>query len=273
MSGDGVASPSPSSPGLLRGRRILLTRPQPELDETAQRVAALGGIPLLAPAMVIAPPQEEAPLRHGLQTLADWDGILFTSVNAVRAVERFPLPDVKPLAYAVGGKTAQSLEAAGWRTAPLPPGVRDGASLAEAMIAAGGKQGVAGRRYFFPRAEEGREELAERLRQAGAKVELVIAYRAVASHAIPEEAAARLCAGEVDGALFFSPRTVALFLALLTPPMRQGLARAVLGALSSAVAAALAGGGFPGAVVPDRPEAEALLDRVGVRLLEGSAVE
>jgi uroporphyrinogen III methyltransferase/synthase len=68
---------------------------------------------------------------------------------------------------------------------------------------------VAGARVLFPRAEVAREVLPERLRDAGATLDLVTAYRTVAA---PDEQfatiRARLEAGEVHVVTFTSSSTV-----------------------------------------------------------------
>src|SRR6185436_17554864 len=78
--------------------------------------------------------------------------------------------------WAVGPATARALAAAGI-AAQVPPGARDGASLAHALVAA---RALAGRRVLVPRAEDGREEAIAILGAAGAEVDAIAAYRTVA---------------------------------------------------------------------------------------------
>src|SRR5690242_15618932 len=81
--------------------------------------------------------------------------------------------------WAVGPATARALAEAGI-PAVVPVGVRDGATLARALVEA---RAVAGKRVLVPRAEEGREEAIAILREAGAEVEAIAAYRTVAAAA------------------------------------------------------------------------------------------
>ena len=81
--------------------------------------------------------------------------------------------------WAVGPATARTLAEAGI-PAVVPVGVRDGATLARALVEA---RAIAGKRVLVPRAEEGREEAIAILREAGAEVEAIAAYRTVAAAA------------------------------------------------------------------------------------------
>ena len=95
--------------------------------------------------------------------------------SAAGAAARAGLAEV----WAVGPATARALAEAGI-PAVVPVGVRDGATLARALVEA---RAVAGKRVLVPRAEEGREEAIAILREAGAEVEAIAAYRTVAAAA------------------------------------------------------------------------------------------
>lgn len=248
----------------LAGRTILITRPEPEAAESAAQVTALGGRPLLAPALVIRPPLDPLPLERAASTPEAYDAILLTSANGARAFlaalsrRRVPVTTLPPV-HAVGPKTARALQEGGI-TPVTPDSPLDGAALAEALLA---RQPRA-RRFLFPQAQEGREELVERLTAAGCGVERVVAYRAAPLEEVPSEVLAELRKGGVDGVTFFSGRSAQAFAAALPrEPERSTpgawLAKTVVAVLSPITAAAVAELGIPVTLTAHRPTSESLL--------------
>src|SRR5262245_44633909 len=70
----------------LTGVRVVITRPGRQAAILAQRLAIIGGEPIICPAIVIAPPANPAPFRAALSRLAEYDFALFVSANAAEAV-------------------------------------------------------------------------------------------------------------------------------------------------------------------------------------------
>ncbi|HWO22067.1 MAG TPA: uroporphyrinogen-III synthase [Kofleriaceae bacterium] len=148
-----------------------------------------------------------------------------------------PLPEV----WAVGPATARALEAGRIR-AIVPDGVRDGAQLAQAMIAA---RSLAGARVLIPRAADGREEVIAGLCAAGAEIDDVIAYRTVAAPASDPALAAgraRLLAGDAAICVVLAPSQVAALAALvpLAPLSFAAIGETTAAALRAAGAGAVA---------------------------------
>src|SRR5829696_1117019 len=75
-------------PRALEGKRIVLTRPLAQAGDFEARVRALGGDPVLAPAIAIAPPETWSVADAALHRVAmyEYDWIAFTSANAVNAL-------------------------------------------------------------------------------------------------------------------------------------------------------------------------------------------
>lgn len=200
----------------LRGRRVVITRGGETLTDLAAQLRRLGAEPLIAPTIAIAPPADFGPLDAAIGALDRYDGIAFTSANAVRAFrDRLALAgrDLAALAGlrcgAVGLATAAALAEAG-READIVPRRQ----MAEELVAAFGD--VAGRRILFPASDIARPTLPDGLRARGARVDVVIAYRTIP--AAPESDAPLvnlLRAGMVDAVTFTSPSTVRGFLDLL----------------------------------------------------------
>jgi uroporphyrinogen-III synthase len=185
------------------GPRVIVTR---SADQAAALTLALvdrGLAPLSVPSISIEPGGDG--LAPALERLAEFDWVVVTSVNAVRAVRDEADRSGRPLGgpgqpsgprwAAVGLATARALHSAGIPIA-FRPARSSGASLADALPL------EAGARILFPRSEIADETTLDRLAARGAVVESVIAYRTVEG---PESSVARLAA-----ALRESPRAVIL---------------------------------------------------------------
>lgn len=191
----------------LQGRRIVVTRAREQSDTLIERLRALGAEPIPCPAIAIAPPPDFAPLDAAIARLHEYDWLIVTSANGVRAlVERMTALGRDPsmpagLAIgAIGPATAQELAKHGLEARFVPT-----AYVAEAILAEIGD--VAGRRILLPRADIAREALAAGLRERGAVVDEIAAYRTVPGPGAPE-LAGRLRAQAIDAITFTSSSTV-----------------------------------------------------------------
>jgi uroporphyrinogen III methyltransferase / synthase len=166
----------------LFGRRVLVTRPREQASELNDRLLALGAEPVEAPMIRIVAPEDPAPLNRAASEPEAFDWIIFASANAVDAFMSALLQghrDVRalkgPLLCAVGSGTADKLASYGIKVDLVPDEFR-----AEAVIAALAPRGsLNGARVLLPRADIGREMIADSLREQGAIVTEVIAYRTV----------------------------------------------------------------------------------------------
>ncbi len=162
--------------GPLEGRRILVTRPKRQAGDLVQRIRDLGGIPILAPAIDVAPPDGSAPLDSALQRLASYAWVVFTSANGViAATDR-----MRELGVATGDLAGCRLAAIGPATARelaercRPPDVVPDAFISDAIADVLGE--VAGLRILLPRADIARRDLPIELARRGAVVDEVAAY-------------------------------------------------------------------------------------------------
>ncbi|MGC3997231.1 MAG: uroporphyrinogen-III synthase [Anaeromyxobacter sp.] len=250
----------------LDGRTVVVTRAAGGPDALSARLSALGAAVRPLPAIAFGPPADPAPLRAALGDLAAFDWVAFASATAVeRTLEALGAAGLAPAALAarslaaVGPATAARLAEA-VRPPDLVPAEATGAALAAALGAR-----VAGRRVLVPRPAEGRPELVDGLRAAGAEVVAVEAYRTVAA---PPEALRALEGwlreGDVDAVAFASPSAVEAVLAALGD--RRLLERAVVAAIGPTTAEALRGAGLTVGVLPDRHTGQALADAIAERL-------
>lgn len=224
---------------------VLVTRPEPGAAETADRVAALGLRPVLAPALVLAPRPFHAP--PGAQAL------LLTSRAAARATPVMPLP-----VLAVGEATAAEARARGF--AQVLPAKGNAAALAD--LAAAALNPVAGPLLLAVGAGYG-ADLAAALRARGFRVVRRIAYAARPAASLPLAAREALAQGVIVAALFFSPRSAQCALALLAAAGLAAKTRGMVAlALSPRVASALAGHSWAEVRVADRPDQDHLLQEL-----------
>jgi uroporphyrinogen III methyltransferase/synthase len=134
----------------------------------------------------ILPPEDMAPLDEACARAASFDWIVFASANAVDAfMDRLlrVARDLRILAgvnlAVVGPATAERLAHYRLR-ADLVPGEYRAEAVARAIVEAGP---VGNRKVLLPRADIGREAIAEQLRHEGADVTEVVAYRTVVADA------------------------------------------------------------------------------------------
>jgi uroporphyrinogen-III synthase len=160
--------------GPLAGAGILVTRPARQAAGFASRVAALGGRPLVFPAIVILPPLDSAPLARVHAALDDYDYAVFVSANAVEygVPDRNRWPE-RLVAFAPGPGTAQALADVGIANVRVPSASFD----SEGLLALGEFADVSGRRVIVFRGEGGRDQLGDTLRARGAVVDYVACYR------------------------------------------------------------------------------------------------
>ncbi|MEO8537451.1 MAG: uroporphyrinogen-III synthase [Betaproteobacteria bacterium] len=167
----------PRDPGPLEGLGIVVTRPQRQAAVLAGKVASLGGVPIIWPAIVILPPPDVEPLTRAHAMLAGYDIAIYVSANAVEfgAPPRGTWP-ARVVAYAPGPGTAEALAAMGVPGACVPATSFDSEGLLELAALAD----VSGKRVVIFRGEGGREFLGNTLRARGAAVDHVPCYRRVA---------------------------------------------------------------------------------------------
>lgn len=245
--------------------RVLVFRPQPDAERSAQSLRERGQAPVVAPLFEILPSGEKPPK-------GPFDALVLTSANAVPALENLPKSwrGVLP-AFCVGTRTAGAAGALGF-TAHNAIGGRT------ELLALVSEQLPAGQKLLFVTGRDRYEDLPQQLRDAGHEVTLWTAYEARAVDTLPASAADALRDGSADAALHYSPRSAQVFLDLAG---KAGLAEQAQAlpqlTLSAAVAAPLISAGSDTVLVAEHPEEAALfaaLDQLPARtLLSGDAKE
>jgi uroporphyrinogen III methyltransferase/synthase len=252
----------------LFGKRLLVTRPREQGDDTAALVRERGAEAVLLPAIAIEEPEDRAPLEAAAHALGEYHFVAFTSTNAVQRVfaelarqgrdaRAFGAAKVA----AVGPGTAAALER--WGIVPdLVAREHRGEGLADGLLAAL----PPGARVLVPRAAEAREVLPEALRAAGHQVDVVTAY--VTRPAGPE-AQQRLRAAleerAVDAVLLTSSSSAKSLVAALGADADALLRRVVVASIGPITTATLEGLGIAVDVTAPSSSMAGLLDAVEAR--------
>lgn len=197
----------------LQDKRVLITRAREQSESLFRRLLALGAVPICAPLIEFAPVEDTRLLDAALRKLGRFDWLFLTSQNALRFVlERANILGIslggaagRPRVAAVAPVTAAAAEKAGLQVHYIA-NKHQGIGLAEEL----GPQ-LKNRRVLLPRSDRASRELPDALRQAGAEVEDVIAYRTLESEVAETDVRESVKRGEIDAVVFYSPSAVRHF--------------------------------------------------------------
>lgn len=163
----------------LFGKRVLVTRARLQASDLSDRLREWGAEAIELPTIEIIPPSDPKPLDAALADLARYSWVLFTSVHGVDAFFNRLLTrkgDIRSLGFvklaAVGPATAGRLSEKGFLVDRIAEEF-SGEKLAQSFSAAE----VSGQRLLLPRAEVGGEDIERILREKGADLDVVSAYR------------------------------------------------------------------------------------------------
>jgi uroporphyrinogen-III synthase len=156
----------------LERARVLVTRAEPRNGPLSRLLRDRGAIVVHWPAYKIAFGSTRA-LKAALAERGRYHWIVFTSANAVQAALACGArPRGRTRIAAVGEATAGALREQGWPV-HLKPRRATALSLARQLA----KSGVGGCRVLFPHSERAAPDLTLALRDAGAQVDAIVAYR------------------------------------------------------------------------------------------------
>lgn len=231
--------------------RVLVTRPAPDGERTAARLAAMGHAPHLFPALSVVYADEPAGLARPA-------GLVVTSANGLRALARWQAAagwrDL-PL-FAVGATSAGVARAAGFTQVASADG--NFADLADLVVRS---FDPAAGTLLYPAARDLSGDFAASMAGHGIDVATVEAYRAEAAGNLDAETRALLQAEAFDAVLIYSRRSGAVLAGLLADAGLK-LARTHVIAISAAAAepfASIETAGIATAARPDEAEMLALL--------------
>ena len=253
---------SAASESTLSGKRVVITRAARQSVELVENLGKLGAVPILLPLVAFSAPENFGPLDAALDRLEQFDWIIFTSENAVRAVVkragvRGNLRNVagrRSRAAAVGPTTATAAERAGFFV-DYQAQTHSGAALANEL-----GEKLRGQTVFLPRSDRANPDLPQLLRNYGAAVTEVIAYRTVTPVNLDQEKIAAIMNVEVEAILFFSPTAVEHFVGIVgREKLRDLQNRVAITAVGPITANALRQSGVDTLLVAEDTTADAVI--------------
>lgn len=249
----------------LVGRRVLVTRSKDQAGELVELLEAQGAEAVEAPLINIVPPEDYAPLDAECERAGAYDWIVFTSANAATAFMDRLLQgtrDVRALAgarlCAIGPGTASRLTRFGLKVDLIP----EDHSAMGVVAALKGAGSIKGKRVLFPKADIARDVLPEELREAGAEVTEVVAYRTVTAESDAHLGIYRqLLDRRIDAVTFSSASAVRAFVSIYGEDQTVDLLNhTIVATIGPVTAEAATRYGITPQVTPDTSTLPALVD-------------
>jgi uroporphyrinogen III methyltransferase/synthase len=222
----------------LFGRRIVVTRARDQAEALGGALRTLGSDVIEMPAIEIVPPTDYGPLDRAIAELGSYDWLIFTSANGVRYfIERLDqsrqdLRALRGRICAIGDATRSTIAAL-----HLKVDLIGEAFVAESLVEAFRTIDLSGKRVLLPRAAVARDVLPQELRERGARVDVVEAYRTVAPEGLSKQADAAFGSGrKPDWITFTSSSTVQNFVRVAGADVLRGVQVASIGPVTSETA-------------------------------------
>ncbi len=212
----------------LAGKRIVITRARAQALSLVEGIESLGGEVVEFPTIKIDPPEDFAAFDAAVAQIETYDWLIFTSVNGVEPfLARLQqvgkaISSLKGLKVgAIGPETAKRLAAVGIAACLVPERFQ-----AEGILDAFQPEDLKGKRVLIPRAAQARKVLPNTLREWGATVDVVTAYRTVLPAVDVAPLAELLRQRKIDVIAFTSSSTARNFVRLLGDKHLGGIAAA-----------------------------------------------
>jgi uroporphyrinogen III methyltransferase/synthase len=215
----------------LTGRTIIITRARAQAAEFAAALESYGARVVTCPTIEIVEPESYQPLDEALENLYGYDWLIFTSVNGVdhflrrmeeRGHEASELDDLR--VCAIGEATACRLGERRVHVDLVPEQFKAEGVFEALERFVGGRGNLSGKNFLIPRAAVARDYLPRALEEAGARADVIAAYRTVAPRSSElGRVRALLAGGAVDCITFTSSSTVRNFARLFDATDLRGL--------------------------------------------------
>lgn len=232
----------------LAGRTIVITRARLQADEFVAELERYGARVVVCPTIEIADPESFERLDEALNHLYGYDWLVFTSVNGVdHFLRRFQatghaLNEIDELRVcAIGEATAEKLTDAHIHVDVIPHEFKAEGVFAALVDFVGGREALSGLNFLIPRAAVARDFLPRSLEAAGARVDIVTAYRTVLPGDLDRGRITAMVTGGADCIAFTSSSTVRNLAQLLDnhdlSTTLKGVAVACIGDITAQTAA------------------------------------
>lgn len=241
----------------------MITRAAAQNEDLVRELSARGATPVPFPLVSFAEPDDFAPLDRAITRMAQFDWLILTSAQTVRAVTERAADLQQPLVRAdrrlrvacVGPVTAAAARKADLSVEYVAV-THNGVALANEL---GSK--LRGAKVLLPRSDRANPDLPAALRQFGAEVTELIAYRTLRPAEADQDGLKKIVNGQADAILFFSPSAVQQFAGLLgAGRLRDVQVRLAITAVGPVTAKALCEAGVQRAVVAEDTTAVSVVE-------------
>ena len=199
--------------------RILVTRPEAQAAEQSALLLQLGAQPVELPMLKIVPTTESDTdyplLKSRIMDLDLYHKVIFISANAayqgINLIDQYwPQLPIGIAWFAIGKQTAARMAEDG-----ITATLSDHGYDSEALLSLPQLQDISDQKILIMRGQNGREKLAEVLRQRGAKVEYADLYSRQAPDYTSDEISSTIGTEKISGALITSGEALQNFTAQL----------------------------------------------------------
>jgi uroporphyrinogen III methyltransferase/synthase len=199
----------------LAGRTVVITRAQAQANEFVTELERYGAKVILCPTIEIRELDNYERLDEAIDHLYGYDWLIFTSVNGaehflkrLKARDR-DVSDLDELKVcAIGGATADRLRDLHVHVDVIPDEFKAEGIFTALESFVGGTEALQGLNVLIPRASVARDYLPKALEQAGARVDVVPAYRTTLPADLDRGRVAAMLSGSADCIAFTSSSTV-----------------------------------------------------------------
>ena len=199
----------------LAGRTVVITRAQSQADEFVAELERYGANVVLCPTIEIRELESYERLDEAIEHLYGYDWLIFTSVNGaeyffqrLKKCDR-DVSDLDELKVcAIGKATADKLRDLHVHVDVVPEEFKAEGVFSALERFVGGIPALHGLNVLIPRASVARDYLPKALEQAGARVDVVPAYRTTLPADLDRGRVAALLSGSADCIAFTSSSTV-----------------------------------------------------------------
>ncbi len=231
------------------GERIVVTRARHQAAALEDLIRRHGGVPVSYPCIAIEAPADLGPLARQLRKLEEYDWLLLTSRNAVRALRGFELDPTHVKIVVVGPATRAELKAQLGIDPDFRPTVASADALAQELPLSRSD------RILMPQSNLADNAAPAILRARGAEVSTVVAYKTVVGDG-GADLPAMLERGSIDALTFMSPSAVRFWRRRCPAPAALNLPAACIGRATAIAAGEI---GFQKAFAPSEHSAREML--------------
>jgi uroporphyrinogen III methyltransferase/synthase len=199
----------------LAGRTVVITRAHSQAEEFVTELERFGAEVVLCPTIEIQALDSYDRLDEAIEHLYGYDWLIFTSVNGVeyffqrfkaRGRDASDLDELK--VCAIGEATAEKLRDLHVHVDVIPEEFKAEGVFNALERFVGGNEGLTGLNVLIPRASVARDYLPKALEDAGARVDVVPAYRTALPADLDRGRVAAMLSGSADCIAFTSSSTV-----------------------------------------------------------------